>query len=754
MNRSLLSFLAISLLVTTVSAQNPPFNVTKVSSLDYSSGYADIWAEGNIAFVAHSGQNRIDLIDISTPSSPSLISTYVASIPCSAQDVKTANGLMFAGLEQSGFGMEIVDIRNPASPTLLTVVNIAGYDDVHNSFYDNGWFYLANSRTSEVVIIDLRSYDPDNAPAQITSPTWRLTVVGNQIVHDVTVQDGRLYASGWDGIYVYDVTNVATQIPNLLGSAPGYNTHAAWATDDGRFVVTADERGGGSLWLYEMIDLGGSLDVKLRDTYNVPLSDSYSMHNVLCVGNRVYASYYQSGVHVLEIDPISQTWALVASYDTNAKAGTGNYDGCWGVYPFLGTDKVVASDRDNGLFVLDVDPNVLVFHYPGGPADTVPLLPGAPFQVRIQDVGSAVDTTSVALNVSIDGRPYQSFPMAHIGSNVFEASFPAANCFSKLDYYVSAQNLLAQSFSDPANAPATARRADSATGTTTILNDNFETNMGWSVQSDGSLTSGAWTRVNPRGTGPQPEDDNSASGDLCYVTEQGPSGGSVGTSDVDGGPTWLVSPTMDFSTGDGQISYSYWLFNNDDSDSMSVEVSNDNGANWSTVRTYSGLSGGWRNDSFLVSDHVTALTNQIVVRFGASDNPNDSVTEAAIDDVRAEVFQCSPTGLVHTVDPLFSNTNARFRTSGALPGEVVLQALSVFSGNGPCFFGGNLCLNLVGPGITSLGAFTADGFGMIEISLAIPPGAPQIDLFTQALVVRGVNGVDSMVSNLFTSPIL
>ena len=751
MNRSLLAFVAASTLVSGAAAQNPPLNATQVSNLDYSFGYADIWAEGNLVFMAHSGLNFIDLIDISNPASPNVISTYTASIPCSAQDVKSANGLMFAGLEQSGFGMEIVDIRNPATPTLLTVVNISGYDDVHNSFYDNGWLYLANSRTNQVVIIDLRNYDPNNPPAQITNPTWRLTGVGNSIVHDVTVQNGRLYASGWDGLYIYDVSNVATQIPNLIGSTPGYNTHAAWATDDGRFVVTADERGGGSLWLYEMIDLGGSLDVQLRDTYNVPISDSYSMHNVLCVGNRVYASYYQSGVHVLEIDSVSGTWAQVASYDTNSKAGTFNFDGCWGVYPFLGTDKIVASDRDNGLFVLDMNPNVLLFHYPDGPADTVSLLPGAPFQVRIQDVGSPVDPASVQLHVLIDGRPEQVFAMSDAGGNVFEATFPAANCFSKLDYYITAKNQLGQTFSDPSGAPATTSRAVSSSGTTTVLSDDFESNQGWTVQ-DVSISSGTWQRVDPVGTGAAPDDDNSPAGTVCYVTDQGTPGGGPGDDDVDGGPTRLISPVLDFSAGDGQISYSYWLFNNDDSDSMQVEITN-NGSTWVPVRSYQGLSGGWRDDLFVVSEYVTP-NNQIQVRFSVADNPNDSITEAGVDDFVAETFDCSPSGLVHTVDPLFANTTARFRTSGALPGETVLQALALFSGNGPCFFNGNLCLNLVGPGITSLGAMTADGFGMIELPLPIPAGLPQVTLYTQALVVRGANGVDSLVSNLFSSPVL
>ena len=80
MIRSLSAILAASLCAATVSAQNPPFNVTQVSNFDQvGQTYADVWAEGNIAFLAHQNQNRIDLIDISTPASPSLAFSATAT---------------------------------------------------------------------------------------------------------------------------------------------------------------------------------------------------------------------------------------------------------------------------------------------------------------------------------------------------------------------------------------------------------------------------------------------------------------------------------------------------------------------------------------------------------------------------------------------------------------------------------------------------------------------------------------------------
>ena len=40
------------------------------------------------------------------------------------------------------------------------------------------------------------------------------------------------------------------------------------------------------------------------------------------------------------------------SYDTYTQGSGNGFNGCWGVYPFLPSGTIVASDIDNGLFVL------------------------------------------------------------------------------------------------------------------------------------------------------------------------------------------------------------------------------------------------------------------------------------------------------------------------------------------------------------------------------------------------------------------
>jgi LVIVD repeat-containing protein len=66
-------------------------------------------------------------------------------------------------------------------------------------------------------------------------------------------------------------------------------------------------------------------------------------------------AWYQAGLAVFDIsDPRNPIF--VGNYDTwpgFSFGGTGGGDGDWGVWPFLGTDRVLVSDRTTGLYVLD-----------------------------------------------------------------------------------------------------------------------------------------------------------------------------------------------------------------------------------------------------------------------------------------------------------------------------------------------------------------------------------------------------------------
>ncbi len=655
--RSLSAFLALATSFaggSLASAQDPAFHATFLDDYDLAGAtYSDVWAVGTTAYIGRFGLNVVDVIDVSNPSSLSLTTQIVVPSPndsCSAQDIKAGISavdsnvtLGFVSFDYNGPDMfGIYDITNPASPTLLTTVSASGYSTSHNTSYRaDGWIASANSQDDKVALFDLSTYDPAMAPASITAVDYEISGLGTGFVHDITLTDDFLYVAEWDALLVYDVSALDMGPPVYLGEVEGYSCHAVWATADNEYVVTTDERQGGAIRLWKMTDNGSSVTLRELDSYVAPPTgtySTYSAHNPIVLGDRVYVSNYSAGVIVFQIDRTNDTWERVASYDTSTQSSAGYYGG-WGVYPLLGPEMVVISDLEEGLFTLDL--SAIQFRSTSVRPDAVTPFQTTAISVEVEEVGTAtLDSGTIELYTSIDGGPFTGQSMAYQGGNTWSGNLPALDCGSKVDYYFSADTISAETFTAPAIAPTETYTAYSTLNWTNVFSDDFESNKGWSVVSDASLTSGEWERVTPNGTGMAPGYDADGSG-KCFVTENGFIGAGVGTNDLDGGPTTLTSPVMDFSAGDGVISYSRWQANSpgDSSDGLAVEISN--GGAWTQVENVYQKAGGWVAHRFRVSDYVTP-NSTIQVRFQISDNPNDSVTEACVDGFSADQFCQDP----------------------------------------------------------------------------------------------------------------
>ena len=359
-------------------------------------------------------------------------------------------------------------------------------------------------------------------------------------------------------------------------------------------------------------------------------------HNVFVKGDKIFVANYAAGMRVLQIDPTDPlNLKEIASVDTFMSDNDTDFDGCWGCFPFFPSGVVIANDRQNGLFVVRL--TELEFDFPMGRPDFIDPSGQVEFQVSVSGFTGTPATGTGTLHVDM-GSGFVEFPMTEVSTDLYDVVFPATDSGTSINYFVSATSANGIQECFPRDAPETFFTATSADAILKPFADNFETDQGWSVSGDAA--SGQWERGVPAGNGSlgDPVVDADGSGQ-CYLTENAP-----GNADVDDGSTILTSPVID-AVGSGNatsafLSYSRWYSNDvgnaPASDTFVVEISNDNGQSWTEVETVgpagNEVSGGWFHKMFDIADFV-APTDQMRVRFTASDLGAGSVVEAAVDGV-------------------------------------------------------------------------------------------------------------------------
>ena len=230
------------------------------------------------------------------------------------------------------------------------------------------------------------------------------------------------------------------------------------------------------------------------------------------------------------------------------------------------------------------------------------------------------------------------------------------------------------------------------------------------------------------------------------VTENGLPNAPAGDSDVDGGPTDLISPAIDLSGGDGYVSYQRWFYSNG-TDVLEVAVTGD-GVNWTVVETIDSVgftNNQWKASQFRVGNHI-APTATTQVRFRVVDGGASNVVEAGIDVFSVDKLQCEfcqPTFALQTVGPATMsmcgdqlsaatpNTELRIESMPAGAGGLLLFDAFPNPSTSPWNSG-----QLITASPVTLGVIYANGSGEFAAPLSIggllPPGWA---LYLQAVYV-------------------
>jgi hypothetical protein len=374
----------------------------------------NVWAHRGYAYMASYGNNSsrcgsgIRVFDLRNPrhprrvasfgradSNPALAGAYTDQVRIQEARTPAFRGdLAAVGLQRcrppfdgSGGtrGFALYDVTKPAQPLLLSIVSTLPVNGSHELWLqavgDRAYLYTALPRAElqgspDGTIPgnpDFRIYDvsdPRN-PRQIgqwgiwanlgIKPAW------NQFVHSVITNRSatRAYLSYWEfGTVILDISNPTAPVFLARARDPQQteapHAHSAALAAGGKILVETQEfgrffgfHGTGYPRFY---DLTNERQPKPISIFVPPGTETSTAHDPKVVGNRLYVSWYDEGVYVLDVRfprfPRAVGHLVPGAGDNSANPFCPNCTFVWGIFPYK--DYFLASDMNTGLWVLKV----------------------------------------------------------------------------------------------------------------------------------------------------------------------------------------------------------------------------------------------------------------------------------------------------------------------------------------------------------------------------------------------------------------
>lgn len=336
---------ALVLSVNTLIAQD--YNLQFRSTLDFpGQTLANIcgYAQDGHEYALVGASQGLAIVEVTNPDVPQLI-VQLSGPNNLWKEIKTYSHYAYVTSE-GGQGIHIVDLSqlpaaNPVNYFYTGDGAIAGQlNEIHSLHIDTtaGFLYAFGGPmfNGGAKIFDLK---PDPYHPEYVGKFDQL-----DYIHDGYVDNDTLYACHInDGIL--SITNLSDKNnPEILGTVetPARFTHNSWLLSDHKHILTTDERVPSFVTAYDISDPSDIAEVDRIAT--TPDGMTSIGHNTHVLNDWAITSWYIDGVTIVDAHRPSNL-IQVGRYDTYA--GGGEFDGCWGVYPYLPSGNLVVTNIPN-----------------------------------------------------------------------------------------------------------------------------------------------------------------------------------------------------------------------------------------------------------------------------------------------------------------------------------------------------------------------------------------------------------------------
>lgn len=323
-------------------------NIQFLGNLPYNQKINDIWGYSNSSgeeYALVGGSTGFSIVDVTDPTNPNQL-FFIEGDTSIWRDVKTYQNFAYVTNEQGG-GLLIVDLNNLPSTIEYHywTVDTFNYQKAHNIFIDEfgiAFLFGSNIKNQGAFMLDLNYADKYKPPF--------VGIYDERYCHDGYVRNNLLYTSEiYEGNFsIIDITDKLNPLVIARQRTSTGFTHQCWLSDDNNYLITTDEKGGSYVDMYDISDVN---NIERIDKYRSSPDNNVIPHNSFFLNEFIVTSYYRDGITIVDATEKNNI-VETGNYDTSPYSSADGFEGCWGVYPYLPSGNIIASDREEGLFIL------------------------------------------------------------------------------------------------------------------------------------------------------------------------------------------------------------------------------------------------------------------------------------------------------------------------------------------------------------------------------------------------------------------